>query len=157
MKRKISILLIIVIAIIGTTVIYKHFYKQQIDNKSVTKFSDEYTLVDKNNVFVYSNIDEVANMSKYRYSAYMKLTFGGANSLVLNSGPRDNRLSIGRIEDGEEWALIYEAYDKTEKPISLNFDLGEYIYIPQRDGEYNFYEKVTTNPKIYFDKVVNPS
>ena len=62
MKQKISILLIIVIAIIGTIVIYKHFYKQQIDNKSVTKFSDEYTLVDKNNVFVYSNIDEVANM-----------------------------------------------------------------------------------------------
>ena len=62
MKRKLSILLIIVIAIIGTTVIYKHFYKQQIDNKSVTKFSDEYTLVDKNNVFVYSNIDEVANI-----------------------------------------------------------------------------------------------
>ena len=102
-------------------------------------------------------IDEVANMSKYTYSAYMKLTIGGANSLVLNSGPRDNRLSIGRIEDGEEWALIYEAYDKTGKPISLNFDLGEYIYIPQRDGEYNFYEKVITNPKIYFDKVVNPS
>ena len=62
MKQKISILLIIVIAIIGTIVIYKHFYKQKIDNKSVTKFSDEYTLVDKNNVFVYSNIDEVANM-----------------------------------------------------------------------------------------------
>ena len=102
-------------------------------------------------------IDEVANMSKYTYSAYMKLIIGGANSLVLNSGPRDNRLSIGRIEDGEEWALIYEAYDKTGKPISLNFDLGEYIYIPQRDKEYNFYEKVTTNPKIYFDKVVNPS
>ena len=102
-------------------------------------------------------IDEVANMSKYTYSAYMKLTIGGANSLVLNSGPRDNRLSIGRIEDGEEWALIYEAYDKTGRLISLNFDLGEYIYIPQRDREYNFYEKVTTNPKIYFDKVVNPS
>lgn len=62
MKQKIGILLIIVIAIIGTIVIYKHFYKQQVDNKSVTKFSDEYTLVDKNNVFVYSNIDEVANM-----------------------------------------------------------------------------------------------
>ena len=76
---------------------------------------------------------------------------------MLNSGPRDNRLSIGRIEDGEEWALIYEAYDKAERPISLNFDLGEYIYIPQRDGKYNFYEKVTTNSKIYFDKVVNPS
>ena len=70
---------------------------------------------------------------------------------------KGDALACGRIEDGEEWALVYEAYDKTGSPISLNFDLGEYIYIPQRDVEYDFYEKVTTNPKIYFDKVVNPS
>ena len=62
MKKKISILLIIIIAVVGTILIYKHFDKNEIDKKSVTKFSDEYTLVDKDNVFVYSNIDEIVNL-----------------------------------------------------------------------------------------------
>lgn len=62
MKKKISILLIIIIAVVGTILIYKRFDKKEIDKKSVTKFSDEYTLVDKDNVFVYSNIDEIVNL-----------------------------------------------------------------------------------------------
>ena len=38
MKKKISILLIIIIAVVGTILIYKHFDKNEIDKKSVTKF-----------------------------------------------------------------------------------------------------------------------
>lgn len=62
MKKKISILLIIIMAIVGTILIYEHFDKKETVKKSVTKFTDEYTLVDKDNVFVYSNIDEIANI-----------------------------------------------------------------------------------------------
>ena len=102
-------------------------------------------------------LDEVDKMSGNTYSAYMKLSFGEANSLVLNSGPRDNRTSIGRIEDGEEWALVYKAYDKSGNSVTLNFDLAEYIYVSQRDSNYNFYEENTTNRKLHFTKEVTTS
>lgn len=62
MKKKVSIFLIIIIAFVGTILIYEHFDKSKVNTTSDTKFSDEYTLVSKNNVFVYSTIDEVANM-----------------------------------------------------------------------------------------------
>ncbi len=58
MKNKILVIIVFIFAIIGTILIYNK-YK---DNSNHTiKFSDEYTLVGKNNVFKYSGIDDITN------------------------------------------------------------------------------------------------
>lgn len=96
MKRKISIFLIIIVAVVGTILIYKHFDKKVIDNKSVTKFSDEYTLVDKDNVFVYSNIDEIANMIENGtgiiFIAYPECPWCQRYAMYLNEVAKENNI-----------------------------------------------------------------
>ena len=139
MKRKLSVFFIIAIAVLGTIVIYKHFDKQQVDNKSVTKFSDEYTLVDKNNVFVYSNIDEVANMLENGtgivFMAFPECPWCQRYAVYLNEVAKD--LDIEKIY---YYNILEDRKNNTEtyqKIVSLIQDYLQYddegnkkIYVP---------------------------
>ena len=57
--KKIKISFIIVLAVVGAFLIYNHFDNGNANKKDTKRFYDEYTLVDKNNVFVYKHIDDI--------------------------------------------------------------------------------------------------
>ena len=57
--KKIKILIIIAIAVGGALLIYNHFEKTNKDKLIINKFSREYKLVDKDNLFEYNTIDEI--------------------------------------------------------------------------------------------------
>ena len=61
---KIKLLAIAIIAIIGALLIYNHFDNKRQEEIVVNKFSNEYNLVEEDNVFKYSTIDEVLNILK---------------------------------------------------------------------------------------------
>ena len=127
MKRKLSVFFVIAIAVLGTIVIYKHFDKQQVDNKSVTKFSDEYTLVDKNNVFVYSNIDEVANMLENGtgivFMAFPECPWCQYYAKYLNEVARENNIKeIYYLNIKHDRQISSNKYSKITKL------LGNYLY-----------------------------
>jgi hypothetical protein len=82
-------------------------------------------------------IEELSNINEnYDGLPYMKLVFADGNSVVMNSGPYDNRSSIGNIEEGEKWYLKIEALNSKGEIITkgLSASLGEYIYDPT--GKY---------------------
>ena len=56
MKKKGSIMLIIIMAIVGAYLIYNHFNKDENINNNNKNFNEEYSLVDKDNVYRYINI-----------------------------------------------------------------------------------------------------
>ena len=60
--KKLSILLITVLAVVGALLIYNHFDKKPEEVEVVNKFASEYTLLDENNIYVYKNIDEILNI-----------------------------------------------------------------------------------------------
>lgn len=60
--RKIKILFIILLAIVGALLIYNHFDNKIKKNEVKDKFTAEYTLVKEGHVFEYKNIDEVVNL-----------------------------------------------------------------------------------------------
>lgn len=90
-------------------------------------------------------LDELKNgsfSSEKTYEAYLQLTFPTTNSWVINSGPFDNRISIGNMELGDSWALESNYLSSSGQPVgTLNFNLGEYNYDPKSDG----YVQNTTN------------
>ena len=57
MKKKGSIMLIIIMAIVGAYLIYNHFNKDENINNNNKNFNEEYSLVDKDNVYRYININ----------------------------------------------------------------------------------------------------
>lgn len=57
--KKLKILIIIAIAVGGALLIYNHFEKTNKDKLIINKFSREYKLVDKDNLFEYNTIDEI--------------------------------------------------------------------------------------------------
>ena len=78
------------------------------------------------------------------HRAYMKLVMP-AGTYVVNSGPYDNRASIGQMEIGSEWALAIK--NRTENDLSnLEYELGEYEY----DASTNGYKQVASG--IVFEK-----
>ena len=56
---KVKSIIILFIAIAGAYLIYNHFDKKEEDVVVINKFASEYNLVDENNVFKYSSIDEI--------------------------------------------------------------------------------------------------
>lgn len=60
MKKKFSILSIIIIAFIGAILIYTQF--DEPEEKIIKNFKDEYTLVSEKNIFKYSDINEIINI-----------------------------------------------------------------------------------------------
>ncbi len=127
MKNKISILLIVIIAIVGTILIYKHFDKKEIDKKSITKFSDEYALVDKENVFVYSNIDEVVtlleNGTGIVFMAYPECPWCQSYAKYLNEVAKENN-----IKEIYYLNIKHDRQINSSKYAKLVKLLGNYLY-----------------------------
>jgi predicted bacteriocin transport accessory protein len=63
MKKRFFIIGIIIIAVIGALLIYKFTYVED-NNKEVNNISNEYTLLDKDNVFVSKSVDEIIKTLK---------------------------------------------------------------------------------------------
>lgn len=66
---------------------------------------------------------EAGNFHSGSYDSYMKLYFpnkttDGVGAAVINSGPFDNRVSIGYMDLNSKWVLAVEMYDKTGSLIS---------------------------------------
>lgn len=62
MSNKVALFLITIIAVVGAILIYYFVDGKEEINSDALRFSNEYTLVDKNNIFVYKNIDEIINI-----------------------------------------------------------------------------------------------
>ena len=60
--KRIKILGIIGIAVIGALLIYRHFDKVKVIDDNYNKFSSEYTLLNKDNIYTYSSIDKILNI-----------------------------------------------------------------------------------------------
>ena len=60
--KRIKILIIILIAVVGALLIYKHFEKIKPEEIELNKFSTEYTLVPEDNIYVYRSIDEIIDI-----------------------------------------------------------------------------------------------
>jgi hypothetical protein len=96
-----------------------------------------------------SAIDDLTNGETYdeqyvNHKAYMKLTMP-AGSYVVNSGPYDNRTSIGQMEVGSEWALAIKNRSGQDLS-SVEYELGEYEY----DASTNGYKQIVSG--IVFEK-----
>ncbi|MDD6272143.1 MAG: hypothetical protein PUA90_01310 [bacterium] len=60
--KKIKIILIIIIACLGATIIYNKFDVKETDTTEIDKHLAEYTLLNDDNIYVFKNIDEIINI-----------------------------------------------------------------------------------------------
>ena len=60
--KKIKIILIIIIACLGATIIYNKFDVKETDTIEIDKHLAEYTLLNDENIYVFKNIDEIINI-----------------------------------------------------------------------------------------------
>lgn len=101
------------------------------------------------------------NFHSGSYDSYMKIYFpnklnGGVGPAVVNSGPFDNRTSIGYMDLNSKWVLAVEIYDSTGELIAdpvaggFNFSLEEASYNTSGDNE-GAYTKAS-NAKIVLTK-----
>ena len=60
--NKVKITIIILLAVLGAYLIYNHFDKIREKEVQIDKFASEYTLLDNDNIFEYSSIDEVIDV-----------------------------------------------------------------------------------------------
>ena len=95
------------------------------------------------------------------YEAYMKLTFPkkqenidrGYIPAVINSGPFDNRTLIGKITEGDEWALYVEGRtpdDLTGLEFTLEeseYTSGSGCYVPVTNKKIEFTSVGTAGPQ----------
>lgn len=81
-----------------------------------------------------------------QYKPYLKISLPNEDACVINSGPRDNRISIRNMEVGSEWYLKCVAHDGS---YITAFELGEFVYSPDSQG----YVPATQN--IVFDRNVS--
>lgn len=65
MKKKVLIIVCVTIVILGGICLYFVISNSDNKNSDNVKFAKEYTEVDKDNVFVYKDIDEIINILKY--------------------------------------------------------------------------------------------
>ena len=62
------------------------------------------------------------------YRTYLKIHFPTSNSVVINSGPYDNRTIIQNMEKNEQWALRYFCANKSSANDGLRVGLCECSY-----------------------------
>ncbi len=60
--KKIKLLIILIIAIVGALLIYKHFENNKKEEVVINKFKEEYPLVPEDNIYVYRSIDEIIDI-----------------------------------------------------------------------------------------------
>lgn len=93
-------------------------------------------------------IDGTFNPNNTELASYLEIKLEDANSLVINSGPYDNRITIKNMEYGSQWMIYSDIYDSQgESTSSLNITLAEYTY-NSGDDCYS----TPTDPRITFDQ-----
>ena len=84
------------------------------------------------------------------YSSLMKINFKSNDSLVLNSGPYDNRTIIGNMKKDEQWAVRYTCYNEFGKEVDLgdgklSFNLQEFLYDGVSDCHSQYPDGIKTS------------
>ena len=126
--KKINIIVITVFAIVGALVIYKFTNTPENKISSINNISHEYSMLEDNNVFKSSSIDEIAN--------------------ILNNGTGIVYFCIPE----NEWCQYYTKY-LNDVAVQNNIDKIYYLNIKQ-DRKYNSngYRKVLNILKDYLYK-----
>lgn len=104
-----------------------------------------YFKTEENSTVFHSALDDLGAGSfndENGYLPYLKVTFDGSNSAVVNSGPFDNRISIGELNVGDKWALKYEVLDASGDPTS---DLNFYLKNCKFSSSTNGYKQATNS------------
>ena len=111
--------------------------RQTADSKKAT-VENVYGYFDSNGLFV-NALEEIVTkgpQNSNQWKAYLKLTFPEPGSLVINSGPYDNRSLIHNMDLGGSWALKVRTAKGDAGELICR--LGEYKYDPSDDiYEYN--------------------
>jgi hypothetical protein len=84
--------------------------------------------------------------TKGSYTAYLKITFDGSKSIVVNSGPYDNRISIGEMNVGDEWALWYKVLNSSGNQIT-NLSQGPQFKLSEEkyDSSVDAYKPISSS------------
>ena len=146
--KRIKILFIIIIAIVGAYIIYNHFDNTEENIKTYNKFSSEYTLVDTENKFNYTSIDEVINIlsngSGIIYFCAPESNWCQYYSYYLNEAVKDEDVIINylNIKNYRELNTV-----KYQKIVEL---LDSHIYVDDTNSSKIFMPDLTfvNNGKI---------
>lgn len=169
MKKKSSIMLIIIMAIIGAYLIYNHFNKNENINNN-KNFNEEYSLVSKENVYKYGNIDEVLdtfNKSGIIFMGFKENTWSNYYAKYLNEVAKDN--DIKKIiyydikKDRQSNNIKYKKLvNLLEKYLMMNDEGNLYISVPYlviiKDGKIMYTDNETsiingkTTPSLYWNQ-----
>lgn len=129
---KVKSIIILFIAIAGAYLIYNHFDKKEEDVVVINKFASEYNLVDENNVFKYSSIDEIID------------TLENKTGIIFFCTPESN------------WCNYYAKYLNEEL---INYNITVYYYNLRDDRSLNTikYQKILTllDSYLYKDDLLN--
>lgn len=168
MKKKFSILSIVIIAVVGAILIYSQFDEET--EKVIKKFSDEYTLVSDKNIFEYSDINKIIDIIDNKtgviffgfpdcpwcqyYAKYL-------NEFAIEKGI--NTIYYFNIKHDRD--INSSKYQKLIDLLNKDLVNDEYgnkrIYVPAvvfvKDGKVIYYKNVNLSiePKDYFENEDN--
>jgi len=126
--KKLNIILVTLFAIIGAILIYKFTVSDKNNNSSVTKITNEYTMLGENNVFKYESIDLIAN------------TLSNGTGIIFFCIPEN------------EWCNYYAKY---LNDVAVENKIDEILYLNiKQDRQYNTsgYRKIINTLKNYLYK-----
>jgi hypothetical protein len=125
--KKVKILMILVIAVLGAFLIYKKFEHINSDQKAIDKFVSDYTLMEENHVFEIINIDESINI------------INNKTGIIFFCNP------------GSNWC---QHYAKILDDIAVQNEIEKIYYVDIKDDRSinsNKYRKLVTKLQDYLD------
>ncbi len=170
MKKKGSIMLIIIMAIVGAYLIYNHFNKDENINNNNKNFNEEYSLVDKDNVYRYINIDEVLdtfNKSGIIFMGFKENIWSNYYAKYLNEVAKENNIKeilyYDIKKDRQTNNIKYKKLiNLLEKYLMMNDEGNLYISVPYlviiKDGKIMYTDNETsiingnTTPSLYWNQ-----
>lgn len=170
MKKKGSIMLIIIMAIVGAYLIYNHFNKDGNINNNNKNFNEEYSLVDKDNVYRYINIDEVLdtfNKSGIIFMGFKENIWSNYYAKYLNEVAKENNIKeilyYDIKKDRQTNNIKYKKLiNLLEKYLMMNDEGNLYISVPYlviiKDSKIMYTDNETsiingnTTPSLYWNQ-----
>mgnify|MGYP004495520013 FL=1 len=170
MKKKGSIMLIIIMAIVGAYLIYNHFNKDGNINSNNKNFNEEYSLVDKDNVYRCINIDEVLdtfNKSGIIFMGFKENIWSNYYAKYLNEVAKENNIKeilyYDIKKDRQTNNIKYKKLiNLLEKYLMMNDEGNLYISVPYlviiKDGKIMYTDNETsiingnTTPSLYWNQ-----
>ena len=170
MKKKGSIMLIIIMAIVGAYLIYNHFNKDGNINNNNKNFNEEYSLVDKDNVYRCINIDEVLdtfNKSGIIFMGFKENVWSNYYAKYLNEVAKENNIKeilyYDIKKDRQRNNIKYKKLiNLLEKYLMMNDEGNLYISVPYlviiKDSKIMYTDNETsiingnTTPSLYWNQ-----